>query len=116
MGGSKQRLLMVGCILLLAVSWLVAITAKSDAQRQEELLAQADSYLKDEVYIRAIPLLEEAAAYEDIHTLEAEEMLKGCYLMLIEQSGYARKYTDILNKQMSREDAYPASLEEEALY
>ena len=116
MGGSKRILLIVGCVLLLAVSWLVAVTAKTDVQRQEELIGQAGAYLEDEVYIRAVPLLEEAAAYEDTHTLEAEELLKECYRKLIDQSGYPRKYTDLLAKQMAREDAAPACFEEAARY
>ena len=116
MGGSKRILLIVGCVLLLAVSWLVAVTAKTDVQRQEELIGQAGAYLEDEVYIRAVPLLEEAAAYEDAHTLEAEELLKECYRKLIDQSGYPRKYTDLLAKQMAREDAAPACFEEAARY
>ena len=50
-------------------------------------MAQAAAYVEDEIYIRAVPLLEEAAAYEDAHTLEAEEALKNVYLHLIEKSG-----------------------------
>lgn len=115
-GGSKRILLVAGCVLLLAVSWLIAITAQSDAQRQEELLQQASSYLQDEIYVRAIPLLEEAASYEDTHTMEAEEVLKDCYLQMIDQSGYEKKYTDLLEKQMAREDAAPDCFEEAARY
>lgn len=116
MGGSKRILLIVGCIFLLAVSWLTAITAQSDAQRQAELIQQANNYLQDEIYVRAIPLLEEAAGYEDTYTLEAEERLKDCYLQMINQSGYEQKYTNLLDKQMARENASPACFEEAAQY
>ena len=91
----KRILLAIGCIMLLGLSWLAAVTAKTDAQRQEELMAQAAAYVEDEIYIRAVPLLEEAAAYEDAHTLEAEEALKNVYLHLIEKSGYPQKYTGL---------------------
>lgn len=103
----RSRIILLGaaCILVLALSWLTAVTAKTDAERQEELLLQAAAYMQDEIYIRAVPLLEEAAAYQDDHTLEAEEALKKVYLQLIDQSGYAQKYTSLLEKQMSREDA-----------
>ena len=104
---TKRLLLGVGCALLLAVSWLAALTAESDAQRQAKLIEQAAAYTQDEIYVRAIPLLEEAAGYDDKHTLEAEEALKDAYLNMMDQSGYARKYTNLLDKQMSRTDAAP---------
>ena len=54
----KRLLLGIGCALLLAVSWLAALTAESDAQRQVKLIEQAAAYTQDEIYVRAIPLLE----------------------------------------------------------
>lgn len=112
----KRILLTIGCVVLLGLSWLAAITAKTDAQRQEELMTQAAAYVEDEIYIRAVPLLEEAAAYEDAHTLEAEEALKNVYLHLIEKSGYPQKYTSLLEKQMNRKDAAPQVFREAADY
>ncbi len=113
---TKRILLALGCAALLGVSWLTAVTAQTDAQRQEELIRQAAAYTGDEIYIRAVPLLEEAASYHDAHTLEAETALKDVYLHLIEQSGFATKYTDLLEKQMAREDASPKVFEEAARY
>ena len=103
----KRLLLGIGCALLLAVSWLAALTAESDAQRQAKLIEQAAAYTQDEIYVRAIPLLEEATGYDDKYTLEAEEALKDAYLNMMDQSGYARKYTNLLEKQMARKDAAP---------
>ena len=104
------------CLSLLLASWAAAVTAKSDAQRQQELLQQADHYLQDEVYIRAIPLLEEAASYNDRYTLQAEDALKQSYLHMLDRSGYPRKYTNLLEKQMAREDAAPEVFREAAGY
>lgn len=112
----KRILLAIGCIALLGLSWLAAVTAETDAQRQEKLMAQAASYVEDEIYIRAVPLLEEAAGYEDAHTLEAEEALKNVYLHLIGKSGYPQKYTGLLEKQMKRKDAAPQVFHEAAQY
>lgn len=112
----RRFLLCVGCVLLVAIAWVAAATATTDAQRQEELIVQAKSYLEDEVYIRAISLLEKAADYEDQHTLEAEELLKITYQRMMGKSGYARKYTDLLTKQMGREGAEPAIFLEAAQY
>ncbi len=112
----KRILLALGCVALLGMSWITAITAQTDAQRQEELIRQAAAYTEDEIYIRAVPLLEEAAGYADAHTLDAETALKDVYLHLIEQSGFATKYTDLLEKQMARVDASPEIFEEAAGY
>ena len=79
----KRILVSVGCVLLLLVSWVAAITAQSDAQKQEELIQEAETYLEDEVYILTVPLLEEAAGYEDDHTQEAEELLKTVICILL---------------------------------
>lgn len=101
----KRLLLTVGFVCLLAVSWLVAITADSDVEKQGKLVSQAKAYLQDEVYIRAVPLLEEAASYTTEQTLQIETQLKEVYLKLIDKDGFLKKYRSLLNKQMSRPDA-----------
>lgn len=112
----KRVLFAVGCIALLLASYAATITSKSDAEKQLELMEQAGQYLQDEVYIRAIPLLEAAAAYQDRYTLQAEKTLKDVYLKIIHKSGYARKYTELLDKQMARKDAAPEVFLEAAGY
>lgn len=112
----KRILVAMGCIVLLGLSWMAAITAETDTQRQTKLMAQAAAYVEDEIYIRAVPLLEEAAAFEDTYTLEAEEALKDVYLHLIEKSGYPQKYANLLEKQMKRRDAAPQVFQEAAEY
>ena len=97
-------LLALACGALLLVSWGVAITAKSDSQKQAELIQQAQAYLEDEVYIRCVPLLEEAVGYSGKHTEQAETLLKQVYTQLFEQSGYRSKYTDLLERQMARQE------------
>ena len=79
-------------------------------------MRQAADFIKDGIYIRAVPLLEEAAAYNAVHTLEAEEKLKTVYLALIDNSGFRRKYTGLLEKQMSRKNAQPGVFMEAANY
>lgn len=116
MSGLKKSLIVVGCVLLLAVGWLAAVFSKSDADRQRELLAEAQAYLDDEIYVKAVPLLEEAAGYHAAHTLQAEEKLKEAYVPLLDQSSYRRKYTNLLDRQMAREDAAPEVYLEAAGY
>lgn len=112
----KKLLLALACGALLLVSWGVAITAKSDSQKQAELIQQAQAYLEDEVYIRCVPLLEEAVGYSGKHTEQAETLLKQVYTQLFEQSGYRSKYTDLLERQMARKNPDPEVFREAAEY
>lgn len=113
---TKRILLGLACIALLIMSWVAAITAKSDADRQRELIDEAASYISDEIYILAVPLLEEASAYQDDYTLEAETMLKDVYLRLGEKDDFERRYTNLLDKQMARKGAAPEVFLEAATY
>jgi len=106
----------VGCVVLLLVSWIIAISSKSDAEKQVELMRQAAELTKDGVYILAAPLLEEAAGYSAAHTLTAENELKRAYLELMNNSGYRQKYLDLLVKQMNDKNALPDVFEEAANY
>ena len=103
----NRILIGIGCVVLLLVSWIVVINAPSNTEKQLKLIEQAAELMHDEIYIRAVPLLEEAAGYSAEHTLEAESLLKEAYLQLITQQGYQRKYTTLLETQMGREDTSP---------
>ncbi len=102
----QKRWFLVGlCILLILVAWYTVLSSKSNAQKQVELISESELYLKDKIYIKAVPLLEEAAGYNAKHTLKAENKLKQVYISLIDQRIYAQKYIDLLDKQMKRENA-----------
>ena len=112
----SRILIGAGCAILLIVSWIVAVTAPSDGEKQLSLIHQAAALMDDKIYITAVPLLEEAISYRGEYTLEAETLLKQAYLKLIEQQGYQRKYTGLLEKQMNRDDAAPDIFLEAANY
>ena len=97
---NSQILIGAVCVTLLLVSWVIAISSKSDAEKQLELLQKAAELVGDGIYILALPLLEEAAGYNAAHTLAAETELKKVYLALIDNRGFSRKYTGLLEKQM----------------
>ena len=103
----SRILIGVGCAALLFVSWMVAITAPTNGERQLSLINQAAALMEDKIYITAVPLLEEAIDYNGEYTLEAETLLKQAYLKLIGQQGYQRKYINLLERQMNRDDATP---------
>lgn len=112
----KRILISAGCILLLVVSWLVAVQTPSASERQAELLEEASALMADKIYIRAEPILEEAINCGGEHTLQAESMLKELYLCMMERSGYARKYIALLETQMARQDAEAAVFQEAASF
>jgi len=113
---ATRVLIAVGCCVLLLISWVVTINSKSDAEKQLSLILQAAEFTKDGIYIRAVAPLEEAAGYNAAHTLAAETELKKVYLALINQRGFSRKYTGLLEKQMNRRDAHAETFAEAANY
>ena len=112
----NRILIGVGCVALLLISWLVTISAPSDKERQLKLMDDAEALMTDEIYIRAVPLLEDAIGYSTEHTFDAESALKRAYLQLLDQTGFRRKYLDLLAKQMGRENASPELFKEAAQF
>jgi len=106
----------VGCCILLAVSWIIIVNSKSNAEKQLILINQATALINENIFILAVPLLEEAAGYDAAHTLVAEKELKKLYISLIDNRGFPRKYTNLLEKQMVRRDAEPEVFIEAAEY
>jgi len=104
------------CCGLLVISWLIVINSKSTAEKQLVLIGQAAALTIDGVYIRAVPLLEEAAGYDAAHTITAENELKKVYLGLIGNRGFSRRYTELLEKQMRRKNVQPDVFIEAADY
>jgi hypothetical protein len=105
-----------GCVVLLLFSWIIAISSKSDSEKQLELIRQATGLTDDGIHILAVPLLEEAAGYDTTHTLTAETKLKSAYLELVHNMGFSRKYVELLEKQMNRKNASADIFKEAADY
>jgi len=102
---TQRFLLAIGLLALVAIAWATVLNAPNENLRQIELARDARAYLDDEIYILAVPLLEEAISYDSELTPELEELLKSVYLNLIDQGNFRRRYMNLLNLQMSREDA-----------
>lgn len=103
-------------LALLIVSWIIAASAKSNVEKQLGLMENAAKLMDDLIYVRAIPLLEEAASYDTEHTFAAEAELKKAYLALSDKHGYHRKYVDLLEKQLERDNVPPEIYAEAAKY
>ena len=76
----KRLLLVVGLIVILLVGWMLTMQAMTGVElkeKQNQLTAEADIYAEKELYIRAIPLYEEALSYKtDLNTEIEEKLLK----------------------------------------
>jgi len=105
---ASKIFIVLGLIVVVAVSWFAVMNAESSYDRQAALIARARGYMYNELYILAVPVLEEAASINTPHTLEVEEQLKHVYLQLLHNSGFTRRYLDLLDRQMRRNDAAPA--------
>ena len=112
----KVLLIFAACIALVAISWAATIFAKTDTQKQKELVDRAEAYIADEIYIKAEPLLAEAASYDTKYTSEIEEQLKTIYLKMIDKRSYDKKYIGLLNEQMSEKNPNPKVFSEAADY
>ena len=112
----EQKIIICICLVLLLFSWLIAIIAKSDTEKQLELIRQALTLIDDEIYVRAVPLLEEAAEYRTIHTFAAENELKRAYLALSDTRGYQMKYVRLLERQLGKNNIPREIYREAALY
>lgn len=113
---TNRILIGAGCAALLIVAWIVVVSSKSPVEKQLELMHRAAEMTNDGIYILAVPLLEEAAGYTTVYTPAAEAELKKVYLALIDQSGFRRRYTGLLDKQMNRRGARPDVFAEAAGY
>ena len=113
---SSRLFLVLGLVAVFAISWIVVLTAQSADEKQAELIEQAVSYFNDEIYVLAVPILEEAIGYNAARTIEAENMLKTAYLNMMGQPGVNSLYLDLLDKQMNRANAEPAIFIEAAMF
>jgi hypothetical protein len=102
------------CALLLVASWIMTINRESVSERQLRLIRQAVTLMSDGIYIHAASILEQAASYNGVHTLEAENNLKTAYLALMGSRGINRRYINLLEEQMSRRNAQPILFAEAA--
>jgi len=113
---TSRIIITAGCAVLLFITWIVTISSESSLDRQRALIVQAAEKIDDGVYILAVPLLEQAAGYNTAQTIIAEEKLKQAYLALMDNWGFRRRYTELLDRQMSRRDAPPDVFAEAANY
>ncbi len=104
---SKKILLAILLAAAAAIVWLAAVTAGSrNSARQDELFQEAQTYIDDQIYVRAVPLLEEAAEIQTGRTGEVQRALADCYRALGEEKTYLATLLTMLNADTADADLY----------
>ena len=79
---NKRLILVVVIIATVIIGWIISIrnvTGIEEKKKQEALLKEADQYMKDMLYIRAIPVYKDALKYRSGLNNEIEEKLLQAY-------------------------------------
>jgi hypothetical protein len=104
--------LTLGCVLLLAVSWLAVLNVESPEDKQAALVAYADTQLAKGLYEPARPYLEQALGFRTKRSFSVQEKLKRVYLELGDKQAYA----DLLAQQILQDDCTESVYSEAATY
>ena len=101
--GKKKIIVIFALVIVLLIGWVLALKAVTridEIKKQDRLIAQADSFMQRELYVRAIPIYEEAAK---INTTESRafdletRLMKAYYL-----HGDYQKYADIVEDRADK--------------
>ena len=112
---SKRIMLVLVMLAVLIAGWYFSVKAASGVEvkeKQEELVQKADVLASKELYIRAIPLYEEALRYNTDANVEIEEKLLDAYL----DFGQEDLYVNLIEKRISRERASEEEYQAAAQY
>ena len=108
MKGQKMLLVLLFAVLL-AAGWLLAVRSASGAdirKKQNELTVEADGYMEKELYVRAIPLYEEALTFSSASNPSIEERLLTAYRAYGDSSSYIWLVEKRAAAQMASEEEY----------
>lgn len=100
----KKTIVVIVLIGFLAAGWLFSLRSATGAEsreKQQELTVQADEYARKELWVRAIPLYEEALGYRTENNIEIEGRLLKAY----EAYGDMDSYNKLVKKRVSENTA-----------
>src|SRR5574344_1723822 len=107
--GQKKLLLVLLVVVLLGAGWFAAMRAATGAdirEKQNTLTVQADSFMDKELYVRAIPLYEEALGYHSDLNSSIETKLLKAYLLHGDVSEYSSLVKSRIEAGTATEDEY----------
>lgn len=97
----KKAMLVLFMAVLLAASWMLVLKKASgieEKEKQEALCAEAGKFLEQELYVRAIPLYEEALAYNTGSQDDIGKKLLEAY----EKYGDMESYTALVKRRIKK--------------
>ena len=105
----KRLLLVLVFVAVLAVGWITAVKATTGTEiikKQNELVAEADDYFARELYVRAIPLYEEALTYSTGQNEMIRKKLLEAYLEYGDMSSYIKLVEKRISAGSAEEEEY----------
>ncbi len=100
----KKAVLAAVLIIFLALGWIFSlrnVTGMESREKQQELTEKADEYAEKELWVRAIPLYEEALQYKTGNNVGIESRLLNAYY----QYGDMDSYNDLVEKRAAENTA-----------
>lgn len=98
---TKRLLLVVIVAGVIFLGWIVSLRAASGVEikeQQQKLVEEADLYKQKELYIRAIPLYEDALKLKTDRELEIQSKLLACY----EEHGDTSEYISLVESRADK--------------
>ena len=104
--GKKKIVVILVLVLILLIGWVLAlkaVTHMDEIKKQDQLIARADNFMGRELYVRAIPLYEEASKIKTTNerSFAVETRLMTAYYL---HGDYA-KYAKIVEKRAENNTA-----------
>lgn len=93
--GKKKIIVIFALVFVLLIGWVLAlkaVTRMDEIKKQDKLIAQADNFMSRELYVRAIPVYEEAAKIKTTETrdFDLETRLMKAYYLHGDYAKYAK--------------------------
>ena len=109
--GKKKVFVILVLVLVLLLGWFLAfkaVTHMDEIKKQDKLVSQADSFMSRELYVRAIPLYEEATKIKttDKRGLEVENKLLNAYFLHEDMDLYAKLVEKRADRQVAAVEEY----------
>ncbi|MCM1467076.1 MAG: WG repeat-containing protein [Alistipes sp.] len=105
----KKLTVVFALIILLVAGWgltVKKISGVEEIKKQSELAAEADVFFEKKLYVRAIPLYEEAAGYTTQYTADIQEKLLSAYVEYKDEQSYAKLVERRVKEGTASEEEY----------